>query len=146
MKILIAVDSTDVSHEAVLVAKQFFPNDEHVVLSAASVTPYALAEPIGGGVFTMGVSEEMIEASEERADRAISDAQQDLDEDAVGTMVLGSPGPTICTEAAEIGADVIVIGRRSKSWMSRLFDPSVSEYVIKNSPCPVLVVRESDEK
>jgi nucleotide-binding universal stress UspA family protein len=54
---------------------------------------------------------------------------------------IGDPGPAICEEAKVHGVDLIVIGRSGKNWLSRLLDPSVSEYVIKHAPCPVLVVR-----
>lgn len=145
MKILIAVDTSDASHEAVVVAKRLFPDDEHIVMSAASVSPYAVADPMGGGVFNMGLTEQMLVSAENEADRAINDAREVLDEDAVANMVLGSAGSAICSEAAELAVDVVVVGRRSKSWMSRLFDPSVSDYVIQHSPCPVLVVREADD-
>jgi nucleotide-binding universal stress UspA family protein len=145
MKILIAVDTSDAAHEAVLVTKRLFPDDEHIVLGAASVSPFALADPIGGGVFAMGLTEQMFVNAENEADRAISEACKVLEEDATANMVIGSAGSAICGEAAELGVDVVVVGRRSKTWMSRLFDPSVSDYVIKHSPCPVLVVREADD-
>ncbi len=142
MKILIAVDTTEVSHEAVLVARRLFPDAEHIVMSAASITPYAVADPIGGGVFDAGLTEQMLVSAENEADKAIEEAQDVLNGTGLETVALGSPGPAICNEASVIHADVVVVGRRSKSWMSRLFDPSVSEYVIRHAPCPVLVVRE----
>ena len=82
-------------------------------------------------------------AAEETADEAVHSAQQVLgDESATSLVEVGDPGQVICEQAAAQGADVVVVGRSSKSWLSRLFDPSVSEYVIRHAPCPVLVVGE----
>jgi nucleotide-binding universal stress UspA family protein len=39
-------------------------------------------------------------------------------------------------------AQMIVVGRRSHSWLSRPFEPAVSEYVMRNAECPVLFVKE----
>ena len=59
-----------------------------------------------------------------------------------GEVEAGDAGLVICREAARLRVDVVVVGRETKSMVSRLFHPSVSDYVMKNAPCPVLVVRE----
>ena len=144
MKILIAVDASDANHAIAAAARRLFPHDEHLVISAASVAPYMVTEPFTGGAFVMGApSMEGLTAAEETADKAVHSAQQVLgDESATSLVEIGDPGQVICEQAAAQGADVVVVGRSSKSWLSRLFDPSVSEYVIRHAPCPVLVVGE----
>lgn len=50
------------------------------------------------------------------------------------------PGLSIVTDAAEFGADVIVIGRRGMSGLRRLVIGSVMAQVVGSAPCSVLVV------
>jgi nucleotide-binding universal stress UspA family protein len=65
--------------------------------------------------------------------------------DHVTTEVLdGDPGRRLCERATEVGADAIVIGTRGRSGIKRALLGSVSDYVVRNSPCPVLVVAADD--
>jgi nucleotide-binding universal stress UspA family protein len=142
MKILIAVDTGSASHEATMMAKHLFPNAEHLIVSAASIAPYMAVDPLGGGVFAMGQSMDSLNSSEDLAQEALVSAQGVIGNSAEDSVALGNPGQVICDQALEHQADVIVVGRGSKNWFSRLFDPSVSDYVVAHAPCPVLVVRE----
>ena len=56
----------------------------------------------------------------------------------------GEPGAVIVAYAEEIGADLVVIGRRGAGLIDEMRAAvlgSVSESVIRKSPCPVMVVR-----
>jgi nucleotide-binding universal stress UspA family protein len=53
----------------------------------------------------------------------------------------GDAADVICKEAADRGADVIVVGTHGRTGLKRLFLGSVSEHVVRRAPCPVLVVR-----
>lgn len=142
MKILIAVDGSPLSNEAARIAERLFPNDEHILLSAASVAPFVIPDPMGGGGIGLLPSEDAYEAAEAEADNAIRSAKDQLHGEATSQTPLGSAGLTICQEAEALQVDVVVVGHGHKKWVSRLFDPSVSEYVIRHAPCPVLVVSE----
>jgi nucleotide-binding universal stress UspA family protein len=52
----------------------------------------------------------------------------------------GVPFETIVTEAAAWRADVIVVGSHGKGWVDRLLIGSVTEDLLNNLPCAVLVV------
>jgi nucleotide-binding universal stress UspA family protein len=55
---------------------------------------------------------------------------------------VGDEGPTICAVAEREGIDVIIIGSHGRGWLGRIVHlGSVSEYVMRHAPCPVLVVR-----
>jgi nucleotide-binding universal stress UspA family protein len=54
----------------------------------------------------------------------------------------GSVARAVCDVARELRVDVIVVGCRARSKLARLFLRSVSEQVLHNTPCPVLVVPE----
>ncbi|MEK6408963.1 MAG: universal stress protein [Acidobacteriota bacterium] len=56
----------------------------------------------------------------------------------------GEPGAVIVAYAKEIGADLVVVGRRGAGLLEEMREAvigSVTENVIKKSPCPVMVVR-----
>ena len=142
MKILIAVDGSPASNEAARIAESLFPNDEHILLSAASVAPFVIPDPMGGGAIGLLPSESAYIAAETEADDAVRAAREQLTGPATSQTPLGSAGPTICQEAAALGVDVVVVGHGHKNWISRLFDPSVADYVVRHAPCPVLVVTE----
>lgn len=142
MKILIAVDTGSASHDATLEAKRLFPSAEHLIVSAASIAPYMAVDPLGGGVFAMGQSMDSLNSSEDLAQEALVSAQSVVGKSKEDSVALGNPGQVICDQAREHKADVIVVGRGTKNWFSRIFDPSVSEYVVAHAPCAVLVVRE----
>lgn len=60
--------------------------------------------------------------------------------DAEYQQTLGDAGFSICDVAQIWQADVIVLGRRSRAFLSKLFLGSVSNYVTHNSPCSVFIV------
>jgi len=51
------------------------------------------------------------------------------------------PGPALVRIAAELHADVLVIGSSGKGRFRRIWNPSVSEYIVHHAHCPVLLVR-----
>jgi nucleotide-binding universal stress UspA family protein len=55
----------------------------------------------------------------------------------------GDPGEAIIEAATAEGADLIVIGNRGHSGVGRALIGSVSDEVVRNAGCPVLVVRRS---
>lgn len=146
MKILIAVDSSELSHHAAEVAKQLFPSANHILLSTATASPYLLPEPFGSGGYTVLPTAAELASSEIIAERAAKDANEVFNGSAEELIDSGDPGRIICEQAKALKADVVVVGRGHKNWLSRLFAPSVSEYVIAHAPCPVVVVREDDHE
>ena len=54
-------------------------------------------------------------------------------------VVNGSPGPAICDLATELGAEAIVLGSRGRGGIKRAVLGSVSDHVLRNAPCPVVV-------
>ncbi len=62
--------------------------------------------------------------------------------DASRKLLRGEPGPTICDYAAEVGAAVILIGSRGRGGFKRALLGSVSDHVVRNAPCPVVVTSQ----
>jgi nucleotide-binding universal stress UspA family protein len=57
-------------------------------------------------------------------------------------LAVGTPAEEIADAAEELSADLIVIGRRGYSRIKRFFVGSVSQRVISEAHCPVLVVND----
>ncbi|MEM6473368.1 MAG: universal stress protein, partial [Planctomycetota bacterium] len=58
----------------------------------------------------------------------------------------GSVGESIVNKAAEIDADLIVLGARGHSQISRLLLGSISDHVATHAPCSTLIVRPTGLK
>jgi len=55
-------------------------------------------------------------------------------------VVLGDPAPEIITLAHELGAELLVVGSHGGGAMQRLLVGSVAARVVRDAPCPVVVV------
>ena len=53
----------------------------------------------------------------------------------------GDPGESIVSAAEAESVDLIVVGTHERGTIGRLLLGSVSDHVVRNAPCPVLVVR-----
>lgn len=60
--------------------------------------------------------------------------------------ISNAPAQEIVDYAADIHADLIVVGTHGRSGVSRLLMGSVAEHVVRSAPCPVLVVRPSEHE
>lgn len=60
-----------------------------------------------------------------------------------GLVVDGDPRAAIVEVAVKVGADCIVIGSIGMSALERVLIGSVSDGVLRQAPCPVLMVRKS---
>ena len=56
-------------------------------------------------------------------------------------VVVGEPSREICQVAAEVDAELIVMGSHGRTGLSHILLGSVAERVVRHSSCPVLVVR-----
>jgi len=82
----------------------------------------------------------------EREARELLDEQVKKVEDAGGTVAGAHlreelPAEEIVALAEELGADLIVVGRRNRGRIRRALAGSVSDWVVRHAPSPVLVVR-----
>ena len=53
----------------------------------------------------------------------------------------GDPGESIVSAAEAENADLVVVGTHGRGPIGRLLLGSVSDHVVRNAPCPVLVIR-----
>jgi nucleotide-binding universal stress UspA family protein len=101
--------------------------------AAASLTPAEFDEQnLEAQNRSRGAAEAMISALRERG--SLPDGVEVL-------VVEGEPGPALCKVAQEVGAAAIVVGSRGRGGIKRAFLGSVSDYVVRNAPCSVVVTR-----
>ncbi len=58
----------------------------------------------------------------------------------------GKPDEMVLDVADRFNCDTIVVGRSDRSSLDRLFLGSVSDYVVKNAECTVILVSDKDEE
>ena len=87
---------------------------------------------------------DQVAEAHEAAQRAIEEAQNELS--LVGAevrIVPGKPAEAICHLASELSAEAVVVGSRGRGGLKRLFLGSVSDHVVRNAPCSVVVTKSS---
>ncbi len=154
-KILLAIDDDPIRVHAIRAVADWLPGDADVValhvgpssVDSTTLAPTAAAPIAAGGlagypVATVGTlpSDEEIDGAARETARLAANAI-----DGTARAERGDPVQTIVQVAEEIDADLVVIGTGDRSWLSRLFRPSVGVTVAAEAPCSVLVVRPPDE-
>lgn len=77
-----------------------------------------------------------------RAERIIKDHFPGKEIKLSMTAVKGSAKKKIIEEAEDWKAELIVVGSLGHNFLSRMFIGSVSEAIVRQAPCSVLVVRK----
>lgn len=142
MKVLLAVDGSDHSFDAVRAVECLSPAHPLTVLYVLNLPrlAYPTLGPNLDKELSMTVEEAMKEEGESLTNRAAS-----LLPPHHGTtekrMVEGKPAETILAVADEIHADMIVMGARGVGQLQEHVIGSVSHRVMTHASCPVFVVK-----
>jgi nucleotide-binding universal stress UspA family protein len=141
-KILVATDLGEVSAQALASATQM-AREHDSTLVVVNVIPDPLNQPWATeayGIDWSEVVENMRSAARGELKRVVSGITPPLA--AIETEVLvGAPATEIVRYASERGVDVIVLGTHGRGPVRRAFLGSVAERVVREAPCPVLIVR-----
>ena len=147
-KILVPVDGSDCSSEAIeyavnLAAKH---NSEIclVFIVPTSVWNYYLMTEDWSPVLVCTMRD-----MEEEGERLLLSALTSVKEagtDARAQLDYGRPAAKIVQIAKEESSDLIVIGRSGRGLIARLLFGSVCDEVASKAPCPVLIVKERQQK
>jgi len=146
-RILVAVDGSDAAAEAACKAVELLGRDHrYTVLEAIEVVPISAAPGLlgTGPAYETVPSPEMLMAETQRA---TTEARNDVAV-AIRRMRVGAHPIVEFGHAAEViaetvrsnGIDVVVVGSHGKGLAERVFHGSVSHEVLKDLPCPVLVI------
>lgn len=147
MKILIAVDDTDASWDAVSFARSLLRGTDHetIVLNVADDPPmHALYTVNGlgtGYTHPHPITTDAVARREriDEAKRLVTEFGTAIGSDQT-IVELGRPVDAIERVADEHEVDLIVVGSHDKSWFERWLDGSVSRRLVHDARCPVLVV------
>lgn len=98
--------------------------------------------PSGGGKFNYS---DAAEVQKQLSDEIEGRLGQDAPSEKIHFFIhvhIGKPAEEILALAEEVGAHLILIGSRGRTGLKRVLMGSVSEKVVREALCPVLVVRE----
>ncbi len=145
MKVLVATDGTAVAIDAAKVGLALLRDGAEILLVTV-IQDYEDPMAMAGGFEGPLVTPKQAEADYERQlgegacilDRTKAALGRDVDVRLVPTD--DDPGHAIVAIANELQPDVIVMGSKEKGFFHRLVAGSVSDFVIRHAPCPVLVV------
>ena len=142
-RILVCLDGSALAEEilpyATEVAKRF---GSKVVLLEVTTPPSIVIEPTTGYSHTTSLSE--IQRSEDEAASYLEDTSQQLQQQGLGVEYLtlpGSPGKTIISYAEENDIDLIALGTHGRGGLVRMAFGSVTDYILRHSNLPLLVMR-----
>ena len=101
-----------------------------------------------GQVMPMALDPETYQqASEDALSEVLAAAAPQLEGVSVTRSVRGGGAPDELVAAAEeTGADLLVVGSRGLSGLSGLLLGSVSHHVAQHAPCPVVIIRDPDDR
>lgn len=148
-RICIATDGSDLAVRAAEMAVQLARSGAGRVVAVSVAQPH-FRLPDGGEAAS---DAQAAQAEFERARRAahahadtVGRIAQVSGVSCVPAIPLASrPGPEIIRVAEELGCDLIVMGAHGPNDANRLFTGSVAQYVLANSPIPVLLLRDPRE-
>ena len=120
----------------------------HVVY--ADILPYSPAlyegyqAGVDAGAYLQDESEELTQIGRGRLDEQVRKIEVAGGSVAQAHLGIGKPEEEITALAEEIGAGLIVVGSRGLGGIRRALMGSVSDAVVRNAHCPVLVVRKEE--
>ena len=98
-----------------------------------------------GGVMSPDELDRETAAAQASARSTLQDTASYLERpDAELRVLEGSPGPAVCELATDLGARAIVMGSRGRGVVKRALLGSVSDHVVRNAPCPVVITGPVD--
>ena len=126
-----ALDLLGRDHQLVLVTVMNAPDESSLAGSGHAGADLSLKE-----------YDEQVAQARVGADSAIENAQSELGIDGTEVRILrGDPGAAICQLATELSAQAVVVGSRGRGRLKRALLGSVSDHVVRNAPCSVIVTR-----
>jgi nucleotide-binding universal stress UspA family protein len=141
--ILLCTDGSELAEHALRAGLALLSRNRGVVVVAVvepSDPTLVTGSGMAGGVMSVDELETVDKAAVDTGHTAVQHAVDALGVTDAQTAVLrGAPGPAIVDYAAEIDASVIVIGTRGRGGVKRALLGSVSDHVVRNAPCPVVV-------
>ena len=144
--VVLCTDGSELSRRALAAGLAVLgPADRTIVATVTDVVDPTLLAGVsgfGGGVMTAEQYDEEVGARTDAAATALRETVDALGLDGAETTVLqGDPAQALCDFASEVHASVLVVGSHGRGGIKRALLGSVSDHVVRNAPCPVVVAR-----
>jgi nucleotide-binding universal stress UspA family protein len=145
--VIVCVDGSDLSTRAGLEGLALLRPVERLlvvtVVEAADPTLVA-GSGMAGGVMSPEQYAELDEVRTAEGDAHVADAVRAFGVPGAETRVLrGDAASVLCTLAAQESARALVLGSRGRGGIKRALLGSVSDYVVRNAPCPVIITGDA---
>ncbi len=149
--VLVALDGSDFAEKALDVAQRVLGPEGKATLVMAVQSPepplyiYPGADALGA---IMSDAEE-IRSEPEQARRYLDHVGKNLQLAGIQVDIVvgaGEPAALIIDRAYTLGVEAIVLTTHGRSGLSRLLFGSVTEEVLRDSPCPVIVVPNREQQ
>jgi nucleotide-binding universal stress UspA family protein len=134
-KILVPVNGSEADVETIKLACRLAKKDKGKVW-AISVVAIKRALPLDAEI------DSEIRKAEDMLDRAENIAEEEDYEVETNVLQAREVGPAIVDEAVERGVSLILIGITHKRYFGQFSMGNVVPYVLKNSPCPVILYQQ----
>ena len=143
MKVLLAVDDSNASSQAVKYLAKLLKPDDLVLMVAVVEEPSVWNSPIDTTSFMEILNDLKDYMKDVMKDYGKIFAESNIPfQRMIGT---GHVGEVICDQAEELLVDLVVTGRRHLGAVPRVVFGSESSYILHHSPCSVLVIRSHEE-
>jgi nucleotide-binding universal stress UspA family protein len=143
--VVFAADGSELALQALLAGSSLLAQPERVVIvTVMEANDESLVTGAGhaGGVMSPQEFEAYSMQLEADGRAVVERVATELEVENLELLVRrGDPGPAICDVANELSADAIVMGSRGRGRLKRALLGSVSDYVVRNAPCTVMVTR-----
>jgi universal stress protein A len=136
-RILLATDLSPASEGASLEALDLARDLGSELLIVSVIDPGSLLIP--GGRFGQRVDQ--VRTGRESAAQGLVSHGRSMGVKVSFLIWEGDPGESIVEAARSEQVDMVVVGSHGRGSVGRFFIGSVSDYVVRHAPCPVLVVR-----
>ena len=145
--LIAGTDGSELSIEALRTGLALMPGEPVLLVTVVEYGDPTLVSGTGmaGGVMSEGEFEQLDETRLAEANALLQAAAGELGLASAETLVLrGDAGRALCDLATERGARAIVLGTRGRGGVKRALLGSVSDDVVRNAPCPVVITRPRD--
>jgi nucleotide-binding universal stress UspA family protein len=146
--VILCVDGSDTALDAARMGLALLrPADRVLIVTVIEPRDPTLVIGTGlaSGVMSGQEFKEIEDALTEVGGNTVKAAAAALDIDGAETLVLrGDPARSVCDLAVDYSARAIVIGSRGRGGIKRALLGSVSDHVVRNAPCPVIITRPVD--
>lgn len=145
MTVVVGVDGSPDSYAAIRLAREEADlRDARLVAVMAHGSDSAFGTPAARPLAVQHTPAEQARIVEATLRQAVREALGGDGTNVELRAVIGLPGRVLVETARTVNAQMMVLATRKEHAPSRLLGP-VSQYVLRNAPCPVLVVPEASK-